>query len=129
ISYVAEIGALGPFLYMSPQVQTILGYSAQECVSDSTFWWTHLHLQDRVFAQQEDTWEENRLFQIEYRMQRDDDKVVWVRNEAIIVRDPQTGKRLTRGLLIDITEQKRTEEALRRSEENYHMFVAQSSKG
>ena len=129
ISYVAETGALGPFLYMSPQVETILGYSPERCVSDPTFWWTHLHPQDRVLAQQEDTWEENRLFQVEYRMRRDDGKVVWVRDEAIIVRDPLTGRRLTRGLLIDITEQKHAEEALRRSEESYRMFVAQSSEG
>jgi len=129
ISYVAEAGALGPFLYMSPQVETILGYRAEQCVADPTFWWTHLHPQDRVLAQQEDTWEENRLFQVEYRMRRDDGKVIWVRDEAIIVRDPQTGKRLTRGLLVDITEQKRAEEALRRSEESYRMFVAQSSEG
>jgi transcriptional regulator with GAF, ATPase, and Fis domain len=32
ISYVAESGAFGPFLYMSPQVSTILGYTPEECL-------------------------------------------------------------------------------------------------
>jgi PAS domain S-box-containing protein len=129
ISYVAETGALGPFLYMSPQVETILGYSAHECLADPSFWWNHLHPDDRAKATQEDTWQEGRLFQIEYRMLRPNGQQIWVRDEAIIVRDPQTGKRLTRGVLIDITHQKRAEEALRRSEESYRMFVAQSSEG
>lgn len=129
ISYVAESGALGPFLYMSPQVETILGFKPAECLSDTHFWWNHLHPEDRAQALQEDTWEEGRLFQIEYRIRRHDGKQVWVRDEAVIVRDPQTGKRLTRGVLIDISDQKRVEEALRRSEESYRMFVAQSSEG
>jgi len=129
ISYVAETGALGPFLYMSPQVETILGFRPEECVADPTFWWNHLHPDDRAQAVQEDTWEEGRLFQVEYRMRRHDGRLVWVRDEAIIVRDAHTGKRLTRGVLIDITDLKRAEEALRESEERYRAFVAQSSEG
>ncbi len=129
ISYVAETGALGPFVYVSPQVKTILGYDPEECVADPKFWWSHLHPDDRAQALQEDNWEEGRLFQIEYRMLRHDGRQVWVRDEAIIVRDPLTGKRLTRGVLIDITDQKSAEKAMRRSEESYRMFVAQSSEG
>ncbi|HEV2398469.1 MAG TPA: PAS domain S-box protein [Candidatus Sulfotelmatobacter sp.] len=129
ISYVAQTGALGPFLYMSPQVETILGYSPDVCMKDPHFWWNHLHPDDRALAKQEDNWEDGRLFQVEYRMMREDGRQVWIRDEAIVVLDPQTGKRLTRGVLIDISEQKRAEEALRRSEESYRMFVAQSSEG
>ena len=128
ISYVAETGVLGPFVYMSPQVLTILGYKPEECLADPHFWWNHLNPDDRAIAQSEDTWEEGRLIQIEYRLRRHDGSEVWVRDEAIIIRDPVTGKRMTRGLLIDITESKRAEAALRHSEENYRLFVAQSSE-
>ncbi len=129
ISYVAETGAFGPFLYVSPQVKTILGYKPDECLANPRFWWDHLNPEDHERALLEDTWEEGKLFQIEYRMRRADSQEIWLRDEAIVVRDPNTGKRVTRGMLVDITEQKRAEDALRESEERYRTFVEQSSEG
>jgi two-component system, cell cycle sensor histidine kinase and response regulator CckA len=129
ISYVAEAGAQGRFLYVSPQVSAILGYRPEDCLSDPRFWWDHLNPEDYPVALMEDVWQEGQPFQVEYRMRRQDGSEVWLRDEAVIVRDPQTGRRLTRGMLIDITERKRADEALRRSEENYRMFVERSSEG
>lgn len=129
ISYVAETGVHGRFLYLSPQVTKILGYPQQECLSDPLFWWNHLNPADQSVAMLEDTWEEDRAFQVEYRMRHQDGKEVWLRDEALIFREPQTGRRMTRGLMIDITEQKRVQEALRESEERYRAFVEQSSEG
>ncbi len=129
ISYVAEAGVQGRFLYVSPQVSTILGYRPEDCLVDPRFWWNHLNPQDHQTALLEDSWEEGQPFRVEYRMRTQDGREVWLRDEAVIVRDPQSGKRLTRGLLIEITERKRADEALRRSEENYRLFVAQSSEG
>ena len=129
ISYVAETGAVGAFLYVSPQVKTILGYRPEDCLADPRFWWDHLNPEDQPLALMEDSWEEGRLLQIECRMRRQDGREIWIRDQAVIFRDPETGKRLTRGLIIDVTERKLADEALRRSEQNYRMFVAQSSEG
>jgi two-component system cell cycle sensor histidine kinase/response regulator CckA len=129
ISYVSEAGALGGFIYLSPQTKSILGYTAEECMVDAHFWWDHLNPDDHTTALTEDNCPDGKPFLIEYRMRRKDGHEVWIRDEAVIYRDPASGKRLTRGLMIDITERKRAEEALRRSEENYRLFVTQSSEG
>jgi two-component system, cell cycle sensor histidine kinase and response regulator CckA len=128
ISYVAEAGVMGRFFYLSPQVTKILGYAAEDCVNDPWFWWNHLNPKDHGVAQLEDSWEEHRPVLMEYRMRRQDGREVWIRDEALIYRD-ETGKRLIRGLMIDITEQKLAQEALRDSEERYRTFVERSSEG
>ena len=128
ISYVAEAGVMGRFLYLSPQVTKILGYAAEDCLTDPWFWWNHLNPNDHDVAKLEDAWEEGRPVRLEYRMRRQDGREVWIRDEAVIYRD-ESNKRLIRGLMIDITEQKRAHEALRDSEERYRAFVEQSSEG
>src|SRR5580693_3131791 len=85
ISYIAESGEAGRFHYISPQVETILGYSPEDCLADPHFWWNHLNPDDHPIALQEDSWEEDRPFQIEYRMRGQDGREVWLRDEAVIV--------------------------------------------
>ncbi len=120
ISYLAEAGAQGPFLYVSPQIGTVLGYRAEECLADPSFWWSHVNAEDHATAILEDTWEEGRPLCVEYRMRRRDGCEVWLRDDLVILRDPTTGKRLTRGILTDITERRHLEEQLR----NAHQLEA-----
>jgi PAS domain S-box-containing protein len=129
ISYIAEPGENGRFHYISPQVEHILGFTPQEWMADDRTWFKVLHPDDREKTLAAEHRREGDLYRVEYRMRARDGREVWLRDDAVFVRDMETGKLLMRGLLVDITEWKRADDALRRSEENYRMFVAQSSEG
>ena len=117
ISYLAEAGCMTGFVYISPQVETILGYSVEQCLKDRKFWWNHVHPADQALLRVEDTTEEGRPFPTEYRMQTEAGRDVWLRDHAVIFIDPVTGTRMVRGVMIDITEIKLTEQQLRTAQQ------------
>ncbi|MGA2981735.1 MAG: ATP-binding protein [Terriglobales bacterium] len=119
ITYVAELGAGGPWHYVSPQIQSILGFSPSEWLSDPSNWLNHIHSEDReiVLAAEERFQQTQDFFQAEYRMFARDGRVLWFRDEGVMLH-AALGDRalLMQGVLYDITEHKRLEEQLRHSQ-------------
>jgi two-component system cell cycle sensor histidine kinase/response regulator CckA len=119
ITYIAELGADGPWRYVSPQIESILGFSPEEWLSDRMNWLNRIHPEDReiALAAERRIQETHNLFQAEYRMFARDGRVLWFRDEAVML--PATaGDRelLMHGVLYDISEHKRLEEQLRHSQ-------------
>jgi len=46
ISYIAELGIEGRWRYVSPQIETILGYSQEEWLAGSKNWVRFVHPDD-----------------------------------------------------------------------------------
>jgi PAS domain S-box-containing protein len=101
-------------IYVSPQVENVLGLSADAFMSDDA-WAAHLHPDDREAALRK-LHEAVRVgvpFNLEYRMIRPDGSVVWIRDQGTVVKDEGGHPAYVQGLYVDISEQKRLESELR----------------
>jgi two-component system, cell cycle sensor histidine kinase and response regulator CckA len=118
ITYVAELGAEGPWHYVSPQIESILGFSPAEWLADPMNWLECIQSEDRhiALAAEKRFQETHELFQAEYRMIARDGRVLWFRDEAVMLRDTNSQSLLMQGVLYDITERKRLEDQLRHSQ-------------
>ncbi len=98
-------------LYVSPQIKSLLGYSADEWLSDPLFWKKQIHPQDlqSVLAEIKNYMSEKGRSSIEYRMQAKDGRWRWVRDEAVIVKDEAGNAQFVQGVISDITERKLAE--------------------
>lgn len=97
----------GRVVYASENVGVILGYSPSEVYSDDSFWEKIIHPEDRarVMAAYQSLFETGARYDEQYRMRKNDGSWAWVYDRATstYVKD---GRRLTDGVLTDITERK-----------------------
>ncbi|MDQ3913159.1 MAG: PAS domain S-box protein, partial [Actinomycetota bacterium] len=115
---IAEPGSsrTSPTLYASPQIESQTGYPPQSFVEDPELWIRILHPEDheRVLAEDRRTDETGEPFRMEYRQITRDGRTVWIRDEAVLVRDEEGYPRFWQGVMYDVTERKATEEELAR---------------
>ncbi len=117
VSYVEQLDAESA-MYMSPQIAEMAGYTADEWVSDPSFFAAVLHPEDRerVLAAFAAMHESGEQLEVEYRIQSRDGRTVWIHDAAVVVRDEADAPLYAQGYMIDISERKRNEDALRASE-------------
>jgi diguanylate cyclase (GGDEF)-like protein/PAS domain S-box-containing protein len=117
IPAVTYIGALGPnlpSLYISPRLETLLGYTPEEWSRDPDNWRKHLHPEDadETMAAVANANSAAVDYSLEYRLFRRDGGVVWVRDEAMLLHDASGAPKFWQGIISDITVQKGLEEQL-----------------
>jgi PAS domain S-box-containing protein len=116
--------------YMSPQVEKLLGHSAQRFVEDPKFWNSVTHPDDlgRMVVETERTDRTGEPFALEYRMLHKDGDYRWIRDEAVLVRDEQGSPLYWQGVFSDVTERKRAEAAMQESERLYRTVIEQATE-
>ena len=104
--------------FLSPQVERILGYTADEWTWTDDFWADRLHPEDRerVLAMDAESGRTHRPYSVEYRFRRADGVYVWLQEEAVFLQPDPGEQGAWQGLLFDVTERKEAEEQLRSSE-------------
>ena len=117
VVYVAEAGQHGRWHFVSPKIEDLLGYTADEWTSDPTLWMSRMHPADRdrmILAETEDSERAEAKGRWEYRLIARDGRVVWViDDEAVVARDPDGRPTMVQGILVDITDRKDLEDQLR----------------
>jgi PAS domain S-box-containing protein len=105
--------------YISPQYETILGYHPESQMIDEEHWLSRVHPEDRerVLAEEARTDRTGEHFRAEYRVIGGDGRVVWVRDEATLVRDEEGQPLYWLGVQYDVTEQKREAQERERIEQ------------
>ncbi len=129
--YIAGFGPEAQWNYVSPRIEILLGFSARDWMADAGLWMRQIHPDDRARVQQEEDEDWSRepgvVSASEYRMVARDGRVVWIRDEAVIIADEHGVPSFFRGYIIDITAQKDAEHALRQSEEQTRRIIDTAS--
>jgi PAS domain S-box-containing protein len=113
VTFMAPLDGTTSSLYVSPQIEELLGFSAREWLDEPFLWFRQLHPDDQArwtedFARSCFTGER---FRAEFRFLARDGRVVWVHGEAKLVTDDSGIPLFLHGVAFDITERKRAEEA------------------
>ena len=113
VVYTAFCGVNGAWLYVSSQIENVLGFTPDEFLADPNLWERLLHPldRDRVLSAENALTESSEHHLAEYRMFRKDGQVVWVLDDVSLVLDAVHGL-VQLGLLSDITRRKRAETLL-----------------
>ncbi|HEY4277757.1 MAG TPA: EAL domain-containing protein [Conexibacter sp.] len=131
VTYVAEWDELGSLIYVSPQIEQLLGFPADGWLGQTSLWDTQVHPDDadRVLAETRYAYREEKAFDCEYRLIASDGRVVWVWEHDTVIRDEHGRPRLTQGIITDVTATRIAEAALAESEERSSAVIGALGEG
>ncbi|MGQ0669283.1 MAG: ATP-binding protein [Actinomycetota bacterium] len=109
------------FSFLSRRATQILGPAVQQWMVEPRTWGDHVHPsdQEQALATFRAAIAAGGDHSLEYRAVGWEGQAIWLRDQVHVVRDAKGGTRLLRGLMVDITERKLAEQALRNSEQTY----------
>lgn len=113
IAYLEDVTDVeSQILYISPQVEAVLGISQAEWLkNDYNVWVYHIHPEDRerVITVYGACFQDQETFDQEYRMITPDGRLVWIHDQARVIQQDKGMRRLIHGVMHDITAHKQAE--------------------
>ncbi len=113
VTYINDLSADSLTLYVSPQVEKVIEYTQKEFLEDPTLWSKIIHPLDResVSAENQRTIKTGEPFNIDYRIITKAGKTIWVKDDALLIKNENNEPQYWLGVWTDITERKRSEQA------------------
>lgn len=118
------------FTFVSSQAERLLGYPVARWLEEPDFWVKHIHPEDRDWALAfcREATRHQVAHDFVYRMIAAEGRVVWLRDIVTVVVENGEAVKL-RGVMVDVTRQRQTEDALRNSEQRYRAIVDAAQEG
>ncbi len=125
VTIICEFSPDAPFLYVSPQIEQMLGFPASAWLADQDLWTARMHPDDRerVLAAEVESFHSGTDYENEFRMIAADGRVVWVWERDNVIRDEGGQPICSQGVLMDITQLRGTQRALSESEARAQRYL------
>lgn len=120
---IFQTDVVGRCLYVNQRWCAIAGLSASEALGNGWVNSIHPDDQERVFTEWQQAVKQHVPFKSEYRFQRQDDTTTWVLGQAVAEKSINGEIKGYVGTVTDLTERRRSEEALQESEKLYRSVV------
>jgi PAS domain S-box-containing protein len=115
VTYIEAAGNIGRALYVSPQIETLLGYPAERWLETDDHFFTVLHPEDHSRIRQARAAGEPRTTQ-EFRLIAADGSERWIHSERSTINDENGAPLYIHGLWIDLTERRKLELIVRQQD-------------
>jgi PAS domain S-box-containing protein len=110
VTYVESLDGERKTTFVSPQIDRLVGYTADEWLHDPGLFLRLVHAEDSdAVAAAREAVDPARGIRLTYRVVARDGRVVWVREEAAVVRDEFGNALCIQGYLLDVSERKTAE--------------------
>ena len=132
VIYTTSAEQAGKARYISPQIESMTGYTPDEWMKSANFWHEIVHPADRDYLfDQEDPSKHSALepFRAEYRIIKRDGNELWIRDEATLIHDRNGCPLFWQGIMHDISDKKLAEKRQRESEERFRQIFENMSSG
>jgi PAS domain S-box-containing protein len=116
VAYIARLDESIAMEYISPQIESIVGFTPADFRADPDLWQKSLHPDDlsRVTKCVTMSHVSGSSFACEYRMVAKDGRTVWVHDRATFVRDASGRPIFLQGVMYDISDRKNAEASPKR---------------